>query len=186
MRSVARQQMAGQHDRPDEPEEVSATPESGRPAPEPGPGPDQPGVPGDRLLSSGYPGSSPQGLSWSWELDVETLQAVLNEPAPWNRPIRRPAPPDPVDPADSSRPTDPSAPSRPADPPDLSRAADPVDSSRPAEPDSSATPPASPDAGLDLAAALAGGAEEDQEAIQEALLEAIEAGRTREVPIEEV
>ncbi len=36
-------------------------------------------------------GAAPQGLSWSWELDFETLMAALNEPAPWNRPPRRPA-----------------------------------------------------------------------------------------------
>ena len=35
-------------------------------------------------------GGAPQGLSWSWELDFETLVAALNEPAPWNRPPRRP------------------------------------------------------------------------------------------------
>ena len=35
-------------------------------------------------------GTAPQGLSWSWELDFETLMAALNEPAPWNRPPRRP------------------------------------------------------------------------------------------------
>src|ERR1022692_4146932 len=31
-------------------------------------------------------GGSP-GLSWSWELDFETLLAALSEPAPWNRPM---------------------------------------------------------------------------------------------------
>jgi hypothetical protein len=31
-------------------------------------------------------GESLQGLSWSWELDFETLLAALNEPALWNRP----------------------------------------------------------------------------------------------------
>ena len=36
-------------------------------------------------------GTAPQGLSWSWELDFETLVAALNEPAPWNRPPRRPS-----------------------------------------------------------------------------------------------
>ncbi len=36
-------------------------------------------------------GGGRQGLSWSWELDFETLMSVLNEPAPWNRPPRRPA-----------------------------------------------------------------------------------------------
>ncbi len=36
-------------------------------------------------------GGAPQGLSWSWELDFETLVAALNEPAPWNRPPRRPS-----------------------------------------------------------------------------------------------
>ena len=35
-------------------------------------------------------GAAPQGLSWSWELDFETVVAALNEPAPWNRPPRRP------------------------------------------------------------------------------------------------
>ena len=35
--------------------------------------------------------AAPQGLSWSWELDFETLVAALNEPAPWNRPPRRPS-----------------------------------------------------------------------------------------------
>jgi uncharacterized membrane protein YgcG len=29
-----------------------------------------------------------QGLSWSWELDFEGLLAALNVPAPWNRPVR--------------------------------------------------------------------------------------------------
>jgi hypothetical protein len=33
--------------------------------------------------------AAPQGLFWSWELDLETLQAVLSEPAPWNRPRPR-------------------------------------------------------------------------------------------------
>ena len=36
-------------------------------------------------------GAAPQGLSWSWELDFETLVAALNEPAPWNLPPRRPS-----------------------------------------------------------------------------------------------
>ena len=34
-------------------------------------------------------GGGPQGLSWSWELDFETLLAALSEPAPWNRPLPR-------------------------------------------------------------------------------------------------
>jgi hypothetical protein len=29
------------------------------------------------------------GLSWSWELDFETLLAALSEPAPWNRPLHQ-------------------------------------------------------------------------------------------------
>src|ERR1022692_210862 len=32
-------------------------------------------------------GGGSQGLSWSWELDFETLLAALSEPAPWNRPM---------------------------------------------------------------------------------------------------
>ncbi len=48
-----------------------------------------------------------EGLSWSWELDFETLLTALTEPAPWNRPIQpipaaaQPAPvqPAPVQPA---------------------------------------------------------------------------------------
>jgi hypothetical protein len=53
------------------------------------PGKDQPGKDGAASLPIGR--AVPQGLSWSWELDFETLMAALNEPAPWNRPPRKPA-----------------------------------------------------------------------------------------------
>jgi hypothetical protein len=50
-------------------------------------GPDQPAQQDGILLPDEEAGADmPQGLSWSWELDFETLVAVLNEPAPWNRP----------------------------------------------------------------------------------------------------
>ena len=51
------------------------------------PGPDQPArQEGASLPDEGAGADAPQGLSWSWELDFETLISVLNEPAPWNRP----------------------------------------------------------------------------------------------------
>jgi hypothetical protein len=53
------------------------------------PGPDEPGPDeqgGDPAPGEGAGADAPQGLSWSWELDLETLTAVLNEPASWNRP----------------------------------------------------------------------------------------------------
>ncbi len=38
-----------------------------------------------------------EGLSWTWDLDVEALLAALNEPAPWSRPARSTArPPSPA------------------------------------------------------------------------------------------
>ena len=54
---------------------------------------DQPGQAASVPVSGAAPqgGTAPQGLSWSWELDFETLVAALNEPAPWNRPPRRPS-----------------------------------------------------------------------------------------------
>jgi Domain of unknown function (DUF222) len=44
----------------------------------------------------------PQGLRWSWELDFGELLAALSEPAPWNR-SGGPAPVSPVTPSDPAR-----------------------------------------------------------------------------------
>jgi Domain of unknown function (DUF222) len=44
----------------------------------------------------------PQGLRWSWELDFGELLAALSEPAPWNR-SGGPAPVPPVTPSDPAR-----------------------------------------------------------------------------------
>jgi hypothetical protein len=45
-----------------------------------------------------------QGLSWSWEMDPETLMRALNEPAPWHRPAH--GAPDGQDPAALETPGD--------------------------------------------------------------------------------
>jgi hypothetical protein len=75
------------HDQPDHARPADAQPGSAQPGRDQ-PGRDQPGTDGAATVPAG--GAAPQGLSWSWELDFETLMAALNEPAPWNRPPRRP------------------------------------------------------------------------------------------------
>ena len=70
-----------------------------------------------------------EGLSWSWNLDVEALLTALSEPAPWNRlppPAARPAPPAATPGADPASPIRPS-PIRPTDPADQPAEASPAE-----------------------------------------------------------
>jgi len=113
-----------------------------------------------------------QGLSWSWELDFDALLAALNEPAPWNRPATRdpaPAPPAPAPPAPA-----PPAPAPPAPAPPAPAPPAPAPPAPPPAPVADPADPADP-AGLDQA-----------EAEFAELVEAMEQGRTREIPLAEV
>jgi hypothetical protein len=103
-------------------------------------------------------GPQKQGLSWSWELDFDALMAALNEPAPWNRPAPRA--------------------SVPAQAPASARA----DVARQSVPDPATALPAdlAVDPASDELAEDPGGAEFAE------LLEAMDQGRAREVPLTEV
>jgi hypothetical protein len=183
---------------PDPVEPIEPGPDSAGPPPSADPA--QQAHPGDE------PGGSvPQGMSWSWELDLETLQTVLNEPAPWNRPVPC-APAGPVPAAAAPGPasadgvspgSEPGVGSQPG--PDDAPA---VGSERRPDDRSSASsehPPGSepragdgssaggePGAASDPAAGASpadDAAEDEQEALLAALVEAELAGRVREVPV---
>ncbi len=128
----------------------------------PGAGDETPGRPLPR--ASGLPR---EGMSWSWELDVEALLTALSEPAPWNRPIRPPQPTAP-----QSQPTAPQSPApvpAPAEP-----------APAPAE----QTPASAPAAAEPAPAPAPAAAEVDPvEAEFAELLEAIDEGRSRTIPL---
>jgi hypothetical protein len=121
-----------------------------------------------------------QGLSWSWQLDFDALMTALNEPAPWNRP----APVAPVsaaasapDVGDSGSSAASSSASSEATSSEGASAAEAASASSAAEaaPADTDTDPADADADADLT-----------EAEFAELLEAMEQGKTREVPLTEV
>ncbi len=110
-----------------------------------------------------------QGLSWSWELDFETLLAALNDPAPWNRPARS---------AGSASQTDTATVIDAASAPGSGA----VDA---AAAGASAVDPSN-DGAVDAAdgdGAADGGDTDSADAELAELMEAIEAGRTRQVPL---
>ena len=98
---------------------------------------------------------APEGLAWSWELDFDALQAALDGPAPWNRP--RPT-------ADRDSTTDNDA-----------AGSDAIDSAAVGRDGD-----AGRDGGRRDDATAADSAEEDQEALLDAMLA---SERSREVPI---
>jgi hypothetical protein len=105
-----------------------------------------------------------QGMSWSWELDFEALMTALNQPAPWNRPLRwAPSPaPDPT--------SDPPSSSDPASSPDPASSSDPA-----------LVPAVAPPA---TTAATSEPTDVDPvEAEFAEILEAIDEGRSRIVPL---
>jgi len=150
------------------------------------------------LTSEGLRGQEGlQGLSWSWDLDFEALLAAINEPAPWNSPPREAA--ESAHRADASVAAEegaqagPSSSAPTADRPASTAGADGV----PAASDSAASDSAasdsavsdglaSGDAGVGEGAGAAGadlGEADPAEADQAELMEAIEAGRARELPL---
>ncbi len=120
----------------------------------PAPGSPAPGFPASYFPEScfpepgdGQPGSpsAGQGLSWSRELDFETLMSVLNEPAPWN--TRRPDPRPPHTPHTPHTPPAPPAPHTPPAPPAPPAPDTPTEAHTPPAPDtpSEADAPTLPD-----------------------------------------
>ena len=109
------------------------------------------------------PPSGP-GLSWSWDLDFETLLTALAEPAPWNRPASPTPKPMP-------RPSTPNSATPPSPAPG------------PATPPSPAPGPATPPLPSELADAAA---LDPVEADLAEYLAAVEAGRAQTIPLDEV
>jgi len=99
-----------------------------------------------------------EGLSWSWDLDFEALMTALTEPAPWHRPIR-------TTPAPSASPASGAA----------------AGTGQQHEPSASSPASADPSAAADSAADS--GSVDPVEAEFADLLEAMEAGRSRVVPL---
>src|SRR5262245_39022429 len=131
--------------------------------------PEQPQLPADPARPVRPEPGEREGLSWSWDLDFEALMTALTEPAPWHRPIRTT--------------TAPSASHAPAAPAGTGQQPESPAAAADDDPSASAGAPAGacPSAAADSAAGA--GPADLVEAEFAELLEAVEAGRSRVVPL---
>ena len=162
----------------------------------------EPGIPLPRIPQPGTsePGpqqpSTPQGLSWSWELDFQTLMTALNEPAPWNRPprsSRRPPAPGRNSPQGCTPPASADSDTLHNDTPgntasrNTAAAAAPPSATAPDRPAAQDTTAVSAAVGIPGSAAAGGGdpeaGQDTAEVDQDAVLDALLAAESRELPI---
>jgi len=166
------------------PEADDQTPARQQPASDGGATPDSalgPADPAEQLQTELLPR---QGLSWSWELDTEALMTALTEPAPWKRPLRPFVSPDPATQAAQTSPASPDDQDSPASPDDQNS---PADATPPSGADSDSPSASTASAPADAAGATPETAEETDvdpvEAEFAEILEAIDEGRSRIVPL---